>query len=251
MTTLRSDQPHRYFFVHIMRTAGTALRERLLNHFGRTAVYPTKGLDGPDPVRLYVPSVDLIRERLEARGDQIRVITGHLPLRTVELIEGRYTAFTLLREPVERMLSYLRQRRGKHGSHESQPLEEAYDGLYGLADNNMTKMLSLTPAEMTDSLFTGVEVDHDHVERAKEALAGMAAVGLQEQFDDFCDRLAARFGWRLGEPETVNPTAPVDVPESLRDRIAEDNALDVELYEFAKELVAADHTHLETVGMEQ
>jgi hypothetical protein len=101
----------------------------------------------------------------------------------------------------------------------------------------MTKMLSLTPEEMSASMFTRVELDRDHLERAKEALAGMDAVGLQERFEDFCDRLAARFGWDLGEPEILNTTARVDAPKSLRARIAEDNALDVELYEFAKGLL--------------
>jgi hypothetical protein len=62
-------------------------------------------------------------------------------------------------------------------------------------------------------------------------------VGLQEHFEDFCDELTARFGWRLGAPERVNATAEVEVSDSLRTRIAEDNALDVELYEFAKRLV--------------
>ena len=232
-----SDQPHRYFFVHIMSTGGGALRRRMMSHFGDAAVYPTKGLDGTDPIKLNI-SIDHLRERLEARGGQIRVITGHFPLRTAELIDGRLTILTLLREPVERTLSRLRRQSARR-----KPLEEIYDDGHGLADNNMTKMLSLTPAEMKASLFTPMELDRDHLERAKEALAGMDAVGLQERFEDFCDRLAARFGWCLGEPEVVNTTAPVEVPESLRARIAEDNALDVELYEFAKQLLAADDDH--------
>jgi hypothetical protein len=234
-----TEQLERYFFVHIMKTAGTALRWRLMNHFGKPAVYPTWGLDGTDWIELLI-SIDHMRERLEARGDEIRVITGHFPLRTVEVIDGQLTTLTLLREPVERMLSYLRERREKNRSRRQQTLEEIYDAHLGRANNNMTKMLSLTPAEMSASLSTRIEMNRDHLERATEALAGIDAVGLQERFEDFCDLLAARFGWSLGEPEVVNTTGPVEVPESLRARIAEDNALDVELYEFAKQLVAAD-----------
>jgi hypothetical protein len=231
MTASVSDQPHRYFFVHIMKTGGAALRRGLMNHFGDAAVYPTKGLDGTDPAMLYL-SIDYLRERLAARGDQIRVITGHFPLRTAELIDGRLTTLTLLREPVERSLSYVRQRRFAR----RKPLEEIYDDLPGgLAHNHMTKMLSLAPEEM----FTRMALSRDHLERAKEALAGVDAVGLQEGYEDFCKELAARFGWRLGEPDVVHATARVDVPESLRARIAEDNALDIELYEFAKVLIAS------------
>jgi hypothetical protein len=236
MTAFASDQPHRYFFVHIMKTGGAALRRGLMNHFGDAAVYPTKGLDGTDPMTLYL-SIDHLRERLDARGDQIRVITGHFPLRTAELIDGRVTTLTLLREPVERSLSYVRQRRFAR----RKPLEDIYDDLPGgLAHNHMTKMLSLMPEEM----FTRMALNRDHLERAKQALAGMDAVGLQERFEDFRDELAARFGWRLGEPEILHTTARVDVPESLRARIAADNALDVELYEFAKQLLATGDDHL-------
>jgi hypothetical protein len=237
MTASASDQPHRFFFVHIMKTGGAALRQGLMNHFGDVAVYPARGLDGTDPLKPHL-SLDHLRERLEARGDQIRVITGHFPLRAIERIDGRFTTLTLLREPVERSLSYVRQRRRFA---RRKPLEEIYEDLPGgLAHNHMTKMLSLMPEEM----FTRTELNLGHLERAKEALAGLDALGLQERFEDFCDRLAARFGWRLGEPEILNTTARVDVPKSLRARIAEDNALDIELYEFAKQLLATGDDHL-------
>lgn len=245
-----TDEPHRYFFVHIMKTAGGSLRQRLIHHFGEPAVYPTRGVDGTN-LESYV-LIDRVRERLRARGNEIRVITGHFPLRAVELIDGELTTLTLLRDPVERTLSYLREQREDHmarfverrasaSRHAGRPLVEIYDDLHGLGQtqNNMTRMLSLTPQEMLASLRTPVEVSHDHLERAKEALAGIDAVGLQERFEDFCDELSARFGWRLGEPVTVNASAAVEVPESLRSRITEDNALDVELYEFALRLLAA------------
>src|SRR5918995_254764 len=120
MTASSSDQPHRYFFVHIPKTGGVSLRRRLMNHFGKAAVYPT-GLDGTDPTKLYL-SIDCLRERLAARGDQIRVITGHFPLRTVAVVGGRYKTLTLLRDPVERMLSQLRHDR------EIRPSEQAARG---------------------------------------------------------------------------------------------------------------------------
>jgi hypothetical protein len=252
MTALDSDhQPHRYFFVHMQKTAGIALRQLLMNHFGEVAVYPTRGVDGTDPVKL-VLSVDHLRQRIAARGDQVRVITGHFPLCTTQLLEGRFTTLTLLREPVERTLSYLRHHRENERADRHKSLEEIYHDpfrFYGLVHNHMTKMLSLTPAEMTDGMLTRVEFDRDRLGRAKEALAGIDAVGLQERFEDFCDELSARFGWRLAEPEIVNASVPVEVSEGFRARIAEDNALDIELYEFAGQLVALrdDHRPLEIV----
>jgi hypothetical protein len=250
MTTVATDQPHRYFFVHIMKTAGGSLRRRLVNHFGETAVYPTRGLDGTDPLQLNL-SIEHMRERLAARGDQIRVIAAHVPLRTIDLLDGRFTTMTLLREPVERMLSYLRQQRQSRDSPQAISLEEVYEDHHGMADNNMTKMLLLTPAEMRASMFSRAELTRDDLERAKEVLAGMDAVGLQERFEEFCDELSTRFGWHLGDPVTVNATIPAEVPEALRARVAEDNALDIELYEFAQRELRGSGQGAPAVGVDR
>jgi hypothetical protein len=182
-----------------------------------------------------------LRERLAARGDEIQVITGHFPLCTTELVGGRWTTLTLLREPVERTLSFLRYRRERAPGARGKPLEEIYDQpleFHHFLHNHMTKMLSLTPDDdLTLGMLTRVEFTRDHLERAKEAVAGIDAVGFQEHFEDFCGQLSARFGWRLGEPEVANPgPTRFEASESFRARIAEDNALDTELYEFAKQL---------------
>ena len=129
-----AEEPHRYFFVHVMKTAGGALRKRLIHHFGEAAVYPTRVLDGTS-LEPYV-LIERVHERLQARGDQIRVITGHFPLRAAEELDGPLTTLTLLRDPVERTLSYLRQQREDHlirfveqraegpSRHAGRPLEE-------------------------------------------------------------------------------------------------------------------------------
>ena len=226
---------HRYFYVHIMKTGGTAFRRRLMDHFG-DAIYPTMPLDGTDPWQLNT-STDRLRERLAERGDQIQLIAGHFTLRTTELLDGRFTTLTLLRDPVDRVLSHVRSL--QHDS--AKPLEEIYDGFLGRGNNNMTKMLALTADEMKATLFERIDLDREHLERAKQALADIDAVGLQERLDDFCAELTARFGWDLGEPRVMNVSPPGDVPEGLRARIAEDNPLDIELYEFAKGLVASRH----------
>ena len=225
---------HRFFFVHMMKTGGTTLHARLLHHFG-DAIYPRPELDGPDLLSAYM-SVSHLLARLEARGDEIEMITGHLPLRTVDVIDGDVTTLTMLRHPVDRLVSHLRS----IDDGADKTLEERYDGFLGRNNNNMTKMLVLTPEEMETTLWTRVDLGPEELERAKGALAAMAAIGLLERFEDFCDELTQRFGWDLGEPtERKNVSPPAEAPEGLRARIAEDNQLDMELYEFAAELVSS------------
>lgn len=55
----------------------------------------------------------------------------------------------------------------------------------------------------------------------------------------FRRRLTRRFGWNLGPNETVNVSSPLEVSDAFRDLIAEENALDVKLYEFARQRYAA------------
>ena len=73
----------------------------------RRGVYPTPDEQGD--VRA-VTDLDFLVERLRVHGDEVRVVTGHFPLCTTDLLGGGFTTFTVLRDPVERTLSLLRRR---------------------------------------------------------------------------------------------------------------------------------------------
>src|SRR5690606_26706641 len=128
-------------FVHLQKTAGTSLRERLKEHFGEAGVYPNRS-DGPDVFTQYL-DVDNLFERMRVRGHEVQVVCGHFPFCTMELLKGSFTTFTVLREPVERTLSYLRHHRARTPEDRDKSLEEIYDDpfrFHGLAHNHMTKM---------------------------------------------------------------------------------------------------------------
>jgi hypothetical protein len=187
-----------------------------------------------------VLSVEHLLDRWRLRHDEIRVVTGHFPLCTAELLEVPFTTLTLLRDPVERTLSYLRHHREMSPSERERTLEDIYADpvRFELLHNHMVKMLTLTPTEMSEGALSHVRFTRDRLERAKSRLSGIDVVGLQESFDGFCAELTDRFGWELGPPVFMNRTAPVEVPASFRKRIAKENELDVELFEFARGLVA-------------
>lgn len=239
MTASARPAPTLHLFVHLQKTAGTTLFRRLRHHFGPEAVYPMPEYQGTVEATL---DVDLAVARVRQHGDQIRVVTGHFPLCTAELLGGEVATFTLLREPVERALSFLRHQRQVAPQFAGADLEEIYaDPLCrdGLVRNHMVRMLSLTVDEMTDGALTQVVVDDDRVERAKQNLEHrIDVVGVQEDFERFCDDLSARFGWDLGPPQQANTTAPTQVADALRRQIAEDNEMDAELYRHAVQLLA-------------
>jgi hypothetical protein len=226
-----------YFFVHLQKTAGTALFRRLRNHFGVEAVYPMPRYQGTPETSL---DVDLLRQRLARHAEEVRVVTGHFPLCVADLLDRPVATFTLLREPVERTLSFLRHQREVEPRFAGAPLERIYDDPVcreGLVRNHMVRMLSLRADEMTEGALTPISFDERRLEAARTNLAERIAVmGIQEDFDAFCDLLSATWGWDLGPPQFANRTAPADASAGLRERIAGDNALDVELYRFAVDL---------------
>ena len=229
----------RFFFCHLQKTAGTRLIRRIRQNFGERDVFPIES-DG-DPIARVI-SVDHLLSVWARRGEEIRVVTGHFPLCTSELLGGDLATFTVLRHPLPRTVSYLQHHRRLTPADAHLTLEEVYDDDFrfnGLIHNHMTKMLSLLPEEMTDGALTRVTFDRDRLERAKERLAGVDVVGLQEDFDGFCAQLTARFGWSFDDPAPRHEHPHEDLSPAFRDRILADNAHDLELYDFATRLVAA------------
>jgi hypothetical protein len=230
-------EPQRYFFVHLQKTAGTALFRRLRHHFGTAGVYPMPRYQrAPESVL----DVELLADRFARHRAEIRVVTGHFPLCTIDRLGVPFSTFTVLREPVERALSFLRHQRQEEPRFRGATLEEIYEDPVcreGLIRNHMVRMLSLSVDEMSDGALTPITVDEDRLACAQDALERrIDVVGLQERFDAFCDALSARFGWDLGKPQFANRTPPMEATDGLRERIAVDNELDARLYHFAEDL---------------
>lgn len=229
--------------MHLQKTGGTELVLRLREQFGSAEVYPDV-TDGNLLTETPQLSPDRLRRRWAERGDEIRVITGHFPACTMELLDVPFTTLTVLRDPVERTLSLLRHYRERTPAATELTLEDVYAEPFrfrNVIENHMVKMFSLTLDEMDRGMFSEVEFTPERLERAQRRLETIDVVGLQEDFGGFCAELERRFGWRLGPPKHANRTEPVDVGLEFRTRIAADNAYDVELYHFARELVATRH----------
>jgi hypothetical protein len=237
-----TDDGRRFFFAHVQKAAGTSLFVQLQRHFERDEIYPDSSDWVEGPARNLL--VSHLCERYELRRDRIRIVTGHFPVRSSELLGDDFITLTVVRDPVERTLSYLRHHRRRTPADADRPLEELYEDpirFHGLIHNNMVKMFSLSPEEMVagDGLMTHLEdFTPVRIQRAKDGLAAVDVLGLDRFFGEFVGELGARFGWRLGAPEHVNRTEPDDVASSFRRRIAADNAADSELFAFARDLYA-------------
>ena len=87
------------FFRHLPKTAGTSLTTTLANIYGDGQCYRFRDVGEGFQ--------ELFSSVLQARGDVLSLVSGHIPLHTVPE-GGCGTEFTILREPIARLLSLRR-----------------------------------------------------------------------------------------------------------------------------------------------
>lgn len=237
----------RFFFVHVMRTGGTTFEQQLRRGFRREEVYPNPDLDFPAGDIMHHLEVSYLLGLPPDRLRTIRLFYGHFPYAVTEMLgrqvpAPRLVTLTLLRDPVERTISLLRVLREQREAWHDLTLEQMYDDenmFPRLIQNHQTKMFSITEADRPQSYRDEIVVDGPRLELAKQNLALVDHIGLTEHYGEFLAALRRELGWQLSEHTRMNAAGgSPEEPSQLRRRIAADNAIDIELYEYARELVA-------------
>lgn len=264
-----------------MKTAGTTLAIHLQMQFHGPEVYPCAGLDrdGFNDEALYVyTSVRHLLALPPERRAEIKLYSGHFPYVASQLIEEDALTLTLLRDPIDRTISALKHFKRLHERYRDLSLEQIYDDEFIFSvfvENHQTRIFAVTPEDSPDAFSSslsfesalvglrtdpdsksaagasgsGVVLDDNRLAIAKANLAATDVVGLTSGYPEFIEELRARFGWWSEGLDTVGranvSSEPWDVPAGLRERIAADNAYDIEFYRYAEELVAkrADAPH--------
>jgi len=266
---MASGTPARFFFVHVMKTGGTSFVFQMAANFAPAEVYPHEALDrsSPTDVEPYA-SVDDLERLTPQRRAEIRVYTGHLPFAARELMGPDVVTLTLLRDPVDRTISVLKHFKRLYARYHDLPLDAIYDdgvvyphfvqdfqtrvfaleaadhprAFAGAADYNSLRAALEAPLGSHAPLTPPVAIDVVRLAKAKENLAAVDVVGVNEAFAAFITELRERFGWWADGAEydaRANVSAePWVATEALRARIARESACDEALYEHARELIA-------------
>jgi hypothetical protein len=222
-------------FLHIPKVGGMTLSKILERHYSPAQTLNFDAGDNQQKRFEAIPAPQRARSRL---------IKGHLFFGLHRCIEGPSVYVTFLREPVERVLSFYRYARSDPGHYLHDLLMT--DGLDLKRSRN--EDLNLELCNEQTRMLAGDEwedpqrpVTRAALQRAQENLRTyFRMVGLTEEFDASVMLLHQTFGWPpvpyMKENVTNNKPDDTSIDPETRKFIEESNTLDIELYEYAREL---------------
>ena len=214
------------FFIHVPKTAGTTMLRIIEDR------YPSGSVES-----LYLASPEEATARIAKIGPRTRIVAGHVDYSYSRNFPGPFRAFAMLREPVERAISlfYFVKREPSHPSHEAVregriTIEEMSREQGGMQARFIA---GYSPTEAVD--------EHILLAQAKAHLVEKLAVfGLTERFDETLLLLTNALGWKLRGYARANVTrkrpSQRATDPALLAAIRECSAVDIALYEFAREL---------------
>ena len=228
------DNAMRLLFDHIPKAGGTSFHVLLEQIYGRGNVSPR--LAG---VRI---------QELAQRYRRYRAVCGHLLVLPGDRLPSDTLNVTLLRNPVDRVVSEFFYRK-----HDAGPTGESNLDLIKSADfsslvTNSDQCLLPVPNAMVrhysqyEITGNGSHADGELLECAKRALERFDVVGTLEQMPDFLDLIAYELRWTsLPDLPWANATSSRpcvgDLAPEVRSMLFDRERYDLELHAFATELM--------------
>lgn len=221
-------------FLHIPKTAGISLRDVLVKRCGPS-------------FQIIHPIED--QRRLAEQSPEFRaglgLVEGHQYYGVHELLPRPCVYVTMLREPVDRVLSYysyIREWEPHHLYQRARNMTLAQrlsEGLTVELDYFMVRCL--TSLANIHVPFGGVT--REMLIEAKAHLDGFAGIGLTEAFGESLAHFCGLFGWPVADVPRLNATRNRVGRGSLSEAdlalVRRHNGLDEELYAYAQEMFFA------------
>lgn len=217
-------------FIHVPKTGGmtfySMIRE-IYRPFESHKINPAEA------------SIDAYRNLPSARKNRLKVIYGHMDFGLRELLPPGSSYVTLLRHPVERVISHYYYVRRT----ENDPLRELamrstledWVTRCSLAemDNGQTRRLS----GVANGLAVGACSSAMLVCARENVARNFVLAGITERYDEFYLAMSKIFGWPIKNYPSINVAQSRpgmnEIPRRTLRLIEKHNALDMELYDFA------------------
>ena len=254
---VRPDAPELLIHLHIVKNGGTSLNSMVKHGFRHDEVFEStvqgrETYNGLDRVTL-----ESCQRRLTEFGlDRIRYVSGHVPMGLHRVFARPVKYISVLRHPVERVISYFFFRIQSNDPYLKDGKPIAFEDY--VEDRNdvhlndyQVRLVSGCPefdltAPERGAQIQGVPVNGSHLEQAKRNIEELffAAAPL-DQMTELALMLRRAYGWpmRRLQTEYKNPTTgrprAAQVPLRLIKIIEECNTHDLELYDWVSKRFAA------------
>ena len=238
-------------FLHVPKTGGISLSTLLAERFSPQEVFHVVSRSGSSPTfGGQTGSCEDLRTLLTPQRRQLRCIVGHFHFAEAlhESLERPTSYITLIRDPIDRIQSQLRSSiewsARRDGGHQ-EPVDLPLPAFVRIA-STITKLVfyavAIIPIQSTRK-----------PERAKENLrAHFGIVGTTERYEDFLRVLGGTLGWADVRSIRLNTSNNGHHrPLTLADRawLIERNQADLELHQFATQLLDDQMAHLSKQGL--
>ncbi len=243
MNTKRTSQTGMpvFIFLHIPKTGGITFSEIVIRNFSSDRIFHIRNPKVPKAPR-FSPnygSYDDFAALSSAERKSFDCLVGHLRFGVHELIERPCVYATLLRDPVERVLS-------QHGQFTKMvrggefPGQEAVD-LERYSEIRSASVVNQQARFLVGSQFATLD-DEKLVRKAHENLQRhFIAVGTLERFDETLLVVNHRMGWRTRTYEIRNVGEcrfkVTDLPDDDLERIRSRTRLDQTVFEMANRML--------------
>lgn len=230
-------QEESLIFIHIPKAAGTTLDGIIRRHFPKNDIF---SIDGTQR------TLAEFKQFPEEKMQSIMCLTGHMPFGLHEYLPRRCIYITLIRNPVDRIISeyYYIKRNPGHFLYDKVTSNNM--PLHDFCSNYAANILSNLQTGLISGrieLEVGIsnrEFSNDILEIAKKNICEYFTIaGVTERFDEMLILCKRFFGWRniyyIKRNVTKDRPSTTDIPEETLRLIEAANELDIELYNFTKQ----------------
>lgn len=217
------------YFLHIPKTAGSTIRSILAQNF-----HPDARLVGKEATKLS-----------EDQLDKVKLISGHFVYGLHEKINRPGSYFTMLRHPVDRFFSeyrYIKDRWQHDPAMRNMWMQYPTFEVFSRANLSVEYFVKNYPIYM-DNIFVRKisgqvperrRVTESDLESAKRSLRhNIDIFGVSERFDESILLIAKKYKFNCPVYVIKNVGVKQEISSEVRERIAEEQKFDIELYNWA------------------